>query len=187
MTTLCGIINIYVLEREIMKRIGLGVIAAIALVVGGASTAQAYPPDPGPDLEVSTTTPVAGSSIIVTLQPCIPGEDAVFTLEEATETTTADSEGVASTSIVVPDTPGNYTLVGVCGETVDSIEITVVGATDPTPETTTAPPTTAAPTAGLPAAGAGGLGSTVPMALGLVLFGAMILGVAQLRRRDSAA
>jgi LPXTG-motif cell wall-anchored protein len=194
-----------------MRRGGFGLLPGLALgvvtVIGGGAAAFAgtdYPPA-ALVVGVSTSTPAAGSTFIVTGIGCEIGEDVDFTVGTATETlleatgTTADN-GVAAVTFVAPD-PGTYIVTGTCVDSglTDSTQITVSqGGTVPTTAPSTTAPGTSVPEATTTTSQGGttpggnlpGTGSDSPTALRtagvLVLAGIGLLAVVAVRRRGGA-
>ena len=158
----------------ILKRIGLAVmvIGMAAFGVDTVANAQTgdYPPAAA-TVVVSNTTPPAGGTITVTVSKCKPGENGVITLPPgAPVKVVCDSGGTAVASLTVPTQPGTYTGTAVFAN----------------PGTLTFQVTVAAvPGAGLPATGSNGTQSGIWFGLGLLGIGAALVGVSQVRRRQT--
>jgi hypothetical protein len=128
------------------------------------------PPPASPTVSVSTPTPAPGSTITVTMDGCAEGESVQFTVagETASGVTT---DGSASAPIKVPTTPGAYTGTATCaGGASATFSITVTS-----------------PSGGLPTTGSSGLGSFATISMILLLVGAGLLVVSQVRRRNPVA
>jgi LPXTG-motif cell wall-anchored protein len=157
-----------------LKRIAvaLAVAGVTTLGLGSAgSAAPAYPPAAA-TVVVSDTTPPAGGTITVSVNNCRAGETVRFTLPPAVPVTvTCSASGAASASLAVPTASGTYN---------GTVELVSSGATLPFQITVTAPSG-----GGLPATGSDGTQTGLWFAGGLLALGAGLLGVAQLRRRQT--
>jgi LPXTG-motif cell wall-anchored protein len=156
-----------------MKKFALALITVSAVVFGfgaaaNAATDPVYPP-PTITVTVSSQTPAPGSTITVTSQGCEEGETVNFVLEGSSSTGTTTG-GTASGQVTVPTTPGTYTGTATCASGA-AVNFTV---------------TVTTPSGGLPATGSSGISSTVAISGILLLVGAGLLTVSQIRRRQAA-
>jgi LPXTG-motif cell wall-anchored protein len=157
----------------ILKRIAIAfAVVGVTLGLGtAASAAPEYPPAAA-TVVVSDSTPPAGGTVTVSVNNCQAGESVRFTLPPAAPVTvTCSSAGTASASLPVPTASGTYSGTA---ELVSSLS------TLPFQITVTAPAG-----GGLPATGSDGTQTGVWFAGGLLALGAGLLGVAQLRRRQT--
>lgn len=154
----------------------IGVITALAgalLISGGV--ADAYPPDE-PEVTIDDPTPEPGGPVVVTVDGCEPGETVTFTLGDSTATTVCDADGTATGVVDAPDSSGTYQGTALLASGA-SLPFQVVVASQVVPQPTT--PVT------LPSTGSES-NQILPLAVGLLLAGAGLLGVASLRRRRLA-
>jgi LPXTG-motif cell wall-anchored protein len=158
-----------------MKKLALALMTISAVTFGFGAAANAAPPDgdayPPTDVTVtvSSSNPAPGSTITATLAGCDEGETAGFVLGSSTDSGVT-SGGTASGDLKVSTTPGTYTGTASCASGA-SANFTV---------------TVAAPSGGLPATGSSGISSTVAISGLLLLMGAGLLIVSQIRRRKTA-
>ncbi|MCX7620335.1 MAG: LPXTG cell wall anchor domain-containing protein [Acidimicrobiales bacterium] len=110
--------------------VALGV-ALLAVCVGlGAPAGAQYPPgQPGFIITPSSTT--AGSPVTIAGQGCPPGSTVVFTIDGnqiGSLPVSMDSDGTFSGTIVIPANlaPGDYVVVGTCGNVVMSNTLTIL-------------------------------------------------------------
>jgi LPXTG-motif cell wall-anchored protein len=174
-----------------MKKFALALMAASALVFGFGAVAQAQYGSASATFNVSSATP--GQSITVTITGCTPGETLTITVNGVAVTATCSASALtqgsvlglglvqqtatsATATITAPTTPGTYPVV-ITGSRGFSFttSLTVVAATTP-PVTT--------PGGGLPATGSSGISTTTGIAIGLLVVGAGLFVVAQVRRRQ---
>ena len=168
-----------------MKKFALAIMTASIVVFGFGAAASAQDADPGdvyptvpttapppaaPTVSVSTPAPAPGSIITVTMDGCAEGETGLFTLAGETASGVVTG-GSASVQIKVPTTPGAYTGTATCASGASAnFSITVT-----------------TPSGGLPATGSSGMSSTMTISMILLLVGAGLLVVSQVRRRQPAA
>ena len=153
-----------------MKKIAIAAMAVSATIFGFGTAANAAYPPTDITVTVSSQTPAPGSTITVTSEGCEEGEDVDFVLGGSSSTGTTTG-GSASGQVTVSTTPGTYTGTATCASGA-SANFTV---------------NVAAPAGGLPATGSSGISSTVAISGMLLLVGAGLLTVSQIRRRQSAA
>jgi len=159
---------------------GVGAAVAALTIVAGSATVSAsgdYPPDPSPAISPESSTQAAGATFTETVSDCEVGEIVTFTFEGQTvnETCQAPAEieaiatGTAVASLSAPGLPGTYTGNAFLQTSNVNLpfEVIVEGAT------------------GVPSLPPTGSESNqiVPVAVGLVVFGAALMGVAATRRR----
>lgn len=163
-----------------MKKIAFALIA-LAAIFGFSASASAYPPD-GPDVTVSTPTPLPGDTVVLGVSGCAPGDTIGVTVDGTTTTGTADASGDASVSVTAPSTPGEYPVTVSCGGNTTTVNINVLPAGPPTNGGTNGGST---PTGGLPATGSDGTSSLMMLGLGALIVGGGLFGVSQIRRRQT--
>ena len=199
-----------------MKKLAFALLAASALLFGVGLVAQAYAPpggaittpaNPGPGQPFTTTvncTAGAGDvtfsftgNIAATLTvACTPGSGTASVMGFLTQTPT----GTATATFTAPTAPGTYSGTATQGgQQVGAFTIVIAQAATTTVPVTTAAPgattvapavTTISPTVpggGLPATGSGGMGTMTGIAIGLLVVGAGLFIVAQVRRRETSA
>lgn len=193
-----------------MKKLALALISASALVFGFGVVANAqYTPIPP---VVGTVTP--GGPVSVRVGCTVGGGNVAFNLPATPSSATvacvaADAAptgsmlgfmfpaqaptGTATATLTAPTAPGTYQGTATQGASVQTFTVVVPGqaVTTTVPATTVAPgtPTTVAattPGSGLPATGSSGIGTTTGIAIGLLVVGAGLFIVAQVRRRQSS-
>lgn len=178
-----------------MKKFALALMAASTAVFGFSIVADAYP-IPEELVTVDNAAPMTGEEVTATAN-CASGETVTFEIpgDSATATCSAGAggaslllvaatSGTASAQLTMPSEAGTYTISATGSESGDLGSTTVVVAAQTAPATT-APPTV--PTSGLPATGSDGIGLTTGVALGLLVVGLGLFGVATLRRRQPSA
>ena len=171
-----------------MKRIAAALAVAGGVLLGVGGTVDAYPIGSA-TVSVDDTTPEPGATFEVEVDSCEAGTDVVFLFEGVSTTVACDDDG-ASASFAAPVQPGTYTGTVTVdsgdGSRVLSFTVTVEAA--PTTTTVTAPTTTVAPGGQLPETGGGSSsGTTITIALVLLVAGAGMFGVANMRRRQNVA
>jgi LPXTG-motif cell wall-anchored protein len=159
----------------ICKLIGTATLVAGALLVSGG-VADAYPPGE-PEVTVDDPTPDPGGPVVVTVDGCEPGETVTFTLGDSTDTAVCGDDGTATGELVAPNTPGTFQGNALLASGA-SLPFQVVVQSQAVPQPTT--PVT------LPSTGSES-NQMIPLAVGLSLAGAGLLGVASLRRRRLTA
>ena len=172
-----------------MKKLALALIAASAAVFGLGSVAEAqYGTTPA--VGVSPATVVSGGTVTVTATGCTPPEIVTFAITggDSKSATCASASalgeveglnaqtggtGTASVQLTAPVAAGTYpgTAVGTLGFN-QPFSVIVTAAV--------------VPPAGLPATGSGGLNTSTGIALGLLVVGLGLFGVAQVRRRQNS-
>lgn len=170
-----------------MKKLALGLISASAAVFGFGLVADAYPP-PAVSVSVDDPTPAPNQPLKVTFIGCQPGETVRFVLLSSTDTSpcTATSAGLSlllqpqqsGTSIGdlrAPPSPGPYTgtATGLTSGRNGPFTVVVSQAV--------------APPGGLPPTGSSGISTTTTVAIGLLVVGAGLFVVSQVRRRQASA
>lgn len=160
--------------RDLARHLSVITVAAGALVLSGG-VAEAYPPDE-PEVTVDDPTPDPGGPVVVTVDGCEPGETVTFTLGDATDTATCGDDGTATGELDAPESAGTYQGTALLASGA-SLPFQVVVESQVVPQPTT--PVT------LPSTGSES-GQMIPLAVGLSLAGAGLLGVASLRRRRLA-
>lgn len=166
-----------------MKKLVLALSAIVALLLGGAGIANAYPPS-GALITVSNANPAQGEDITVTVD-CGDGSDdsdsITVNLDDESETASCN-DGSAAVTIEAPETPGTFDgeVLNGSGDRVGGFTITVVAPSggSPTPDN----PTT--PSGGLPATGSNSSGTITTIAIGLLVVGLGLFAVATIRRRQ---
>ncbi len=153
-------------------------LIALMMVVGSllafGGPASAYPPDE-PTVGVDNPSPTPGGTVTVTVENCESGTTVTFELGGSTDSVVSVDD-TATGTVTAPSTPGSYTGTATCGADVLSFGVEVEAAA------ATTVPTTVAPV--LPPTGSDGSGSITTLAVGLLLAGLGLLGVARLRRRS---
>jgi hypothetical protein len=159
-------------EGESVQFTVAGETASGVTTDGSASAPIKVPTTPGAYTGTATCAGGASAtfSITVTMNGCAEGETVQLVLvgETATGVTTG---GSASAQIKVPTTPGTYTGTATCASGA-SANFTI---------------TVTSPSGGLPATGSSGLGSFATISMILLLVGAGLLVVSQVRRRNPVA
>ncbi len=163
----------------------MAVLIAMFLSFGPGATAVAYPPSDAV-LSVSERTLPPSTPFEATVSGCTPGESVTFNLvDNDPVTVTCGADGIATTTLISPTTPGRYDVTAVLANgTVLTVTITVISAV-----TTTVPPTATTVVTGpgtIPSTGTDATSTTLLFGGGLVIFGAAFLLVARLRRRDDS-
>ena len=159
---------------------GVGAAVAALTIVAGAANVSAsgdYPLDPTPAISPESSTQAAGASFTETVSDCEVGEIVTFTFEGQTVNETcmapADIEavttGTAVASLAAPGLPGTYTGNAFLQTSNVNLQFEVIVDGD-----------TGVPS--LPPTGSE-TNQIVPVAVGLVVFGAALVGVAATRRR----
>lgn len=151
-----------------MKKLAI-VLATVTAVFGFGAAAHAQYTDP-PGVTVSDSSPPAGGTFTVSVSGCQPGGSVSTTFNGTTTAGTAGADGTASVSLTAPSTAGTFNGSVTCNGQTTNFAVTV-----------------AAPAGGLPATGSDGVGTTTMMAMGVFVIGLGLFGVAQVRRRQSAA
>jgi hypothetical protein len=161
-------------------------MAASAAVFGFSLVAQAQYPPPAVAISVDDPTPAPGQTITVTFQGCTPGETVNFVLVASNSAgqcsaaaaglsllMQAPVSGTATGQLTAPTAPGTYTgsATGATSGQTASFTVTVSQA--------------AAPPGGLPATGSGGISTLNMIAIGLLVIGAGLFAVSQIRRRQA--
>lgn len=159
-----------------MKKALVGIVLAAGALLSAGGVANAYPPDE-PTVGIDDPTPDPGGTINVTVENCPDGASVTFELEGSTDTAVA-SGGSATGTLTAPTAPGTFTGTATCGDAILSFGVVVQAATATTIPTTVAPQ--------LPTTGGNSPGSVTSLAVGLLLAGLGLLGVAHLRRRAAA-
>jgi LPXTG-motif cell wall-anchored protein len=103
-------------------------LATLGLLVAPAG-AQYPPGQPGFIITPSSTT--AGSTVSIAGQGCPPGSTVVFTIDGTqigAIPVSMDPDGTFSGTVVIPSNlaPGNYVVVGTCGNVVMSNSLTIL-------------------------------------------------------------
>ncbi len=187
-------------EDGVMKKLILALLVTTAVIFGFGGVAEAYPPSGGGNT-VSNSNPAAGADITFTTNQCVIGESVRFVLDGVSKDAVcaagsagssslqaSQTSGSASAMFTDPAVAGTYTctISGSVSGDLGSVVVTVAAQT-----TTTAAPTvaTVAPTStgGLPATGSDGIGATTGIAVGLLVAGLGLFGVATVRRRQPVA
>lgn len=135
------------------------------LAVPTIASAQYQPGTPG--LVLIPSTVVTGASVTANGFGCRPGQTVVLTIDGTTVATTTarnDSTGSFEATFTAPLTPGNYTVIATCGQTIVSSILTVI-----TPATTTIASTTLPRTGSDDALGFARIGLVLIVAGGLVV------------------
>ncbi|MEY2959748.1 MAG: hypothetical protein RLZZ01_2316 [Actinomycetota bacterium] len=146
-----------------MIKVMSGLLFASGLVLGVSSIAAAYPPE-NPTVTVSNLSPIPGGPVTVTYDGCEAGDTATFTLGD--QSVTAEVvDGVASADLTAPVLPGAAAGSVACSS----------GATGDFEIDVQASP--------LPATGGAGVDAKGAAAGAMLLVGAGLLGVSQIRRR----
>lgn len=159
----------------IKKVLALAAVLLVAMV--GTAQAQAYPPE-GNTITSSDTSVAPGGTMVLGIQICRPSSTATFQLDSAAlATATANSSGVASTSVTIPSSTsvGSHTIQGACTGANGQPLTLVLGIT-----------ITGAGAATTPVTGAS---NTVPMtqiALGAIAAGGLLVLVAKKRSSSKA-
>lgn len=145
-----------------IKTLG-GLVMAGGFLLGVSSTVAAYPPEE-PTVTVSNLSPVPGGPVTVTFDGCGADETATFTLGDETATSEVVG-GIATAELTAPDASGPASGTVVCsGGTSGDFEIVV--SIVPLPET-----------------GGSALDAKALAAGVILVVGAGLLGVSQVRRR----
>lgn len=158
-----------------MKRFAI-VFVTLAALFGfsaGAAATSDYPPDP-PSVTVDNPSLLPGGTIVLGVSGCEPGADITVTIDGSSTIATADPDGLASISVTAPSTPGAYPMTIACGGATTTVNVTVLASGPPT-------------TGGLPTTGSDSTNTTLTLGLGALVIGGGLLGVSQLRRRQSLA
>lgn len=144
------------------------VLLAVCGVIATASPvgASSYPPGTAV-LDLSDQIVPPGTDFVASVSGCIPGETVTFIFIGSDDVTViCGADGVATTTLTAPQTPGTYDVIAVLGTTgitlIDTITVAV--------QTT------------IPRTGSDGLSTSIPIGIGFVLFGAAFLAVARVRR-----
>ena len=158
-----------------MRRVFAAALALASTVGFGAATvhAESYPPG-GPDIAVPNSTPEPGDTFDVDLDGYCPNDVVNLVLSGPDGdidlgTVTVDGSGTASFPFTAPDKAGSYTIAGTgtdCPSYVASIGIVV--------------------SVDIPHAGSDSQ-SGLMLGAGAVGIGALLVGVAAVRRRRPAA
>lgn len=158
-----------------MKRFAIVFVTLAALFGFGAGAAATsdYPPDP-PSVTVDNPTVPPGGTVVLGVSGCEPGADVTVTIDGSSTTATAGPDGSASISVTAPNTPGAYPTTIACGGATTTVNVTVLASGG-------------GPTDGLPATGSDNTNTTLMLGLGALVIGGGLLGVSQLRRRQSLA
>lgn len=178
-----------------MKRIGLILMVLGTALIGFNATANAggYPPDQAVRLTATPSSGPPGFPFTATVSNCFPGETVIFTfLGETVTTTCSTTTFQASAQFTAPDAAGVYSVTaqltgeGAIVPVTDrprfiTINVEVIAA-----PTTTIPQPPTTPSGTIPATGASGIDATSTVAIILVGAGALLLLVAQVRRRSNA-
>ncbi len=193
-----------------MRKLALALMATSALVfgLGTVANAQSY----SRTVSVSPSTPTAGGPYSSTYTNCTAGETITFSQPQSTPATltatcvatSADSITGTVVGLLFPQQTaglGNATVTFSAAPTAaGTYTVTASGPTSPVQTavftiaaqaatTTVAPAVTPAPTtpgSGLPATGSSGISTTTGIAIGLLVVGAGLFIVAQVRRRTPA-
>ena len=187
-----------------MKKLALALMAAAAAVFGFGIVASAQTYSPAASVPVA---PGPGSSYSVTYTNCVVGETITFNQAQSTPATVTGlctgtsapalngsilglllpqqtANGTATgTFTAAPTAPGTYTGTGTGVNGTVTFSFTIPGQAATT--TTGVPVTTAAPSGQIPATGSSGISTTTTVAIGLLVVGAGLLVVAQVRRRQA--
>lgn len=156
-----------------MKKFAVALIAVSAVVFGSGMAAQAQY---GGSTGTATVTPASsapGGTVTVGISGCEPSASVAVVFNGATSSVTADSSGAATTTVTAPSTAGTYPGTATCGDVVASFSVVVAAAVTPP--------------GGLPATGSNGISTTSGLAIGLLVVGLGLFGVAQMRRRQTSA
>lgn len=159
----------------------LSVIALMVGAAGLAGSASAAPYTTQPVVSVSNQTPTEGSTLTVSFQGFLPGENVRIELHSQVyllATVRADANGAATATVTLPaGVTGNHTIVAIG---------TVSGRTASVPITILAQPASSVPNVGtqqmLPRTGLEVVGIGA-LATGLLVVGGILLLVSGRRRR----
>ncbi len=181
--------------KRVLARLGVLVTLLLALSAGTSVpvSASPYPPSSAV-LDLSDRNLPPSTSFVATVAGCLPGETVTFFVDGVDPVTVVcGPDGVATTTLTSPSTPGTYDVTAVLGTTgitlIDSVTVTVTAVAAPTTTNpATGPPAgqpanPATPDTSLPRTGSGGVATTLLIGGGLVLFGAAFAFVARGRRR----
>ena len=154
-----------------VKRGGVGLAVATAALLVGATGVAAYPVEPTPAITPTSSTQTPGGDFNETVTGCQAGETVTFTFNGASQDVTCEDvgDGTAIASLAAPAAPGTY-----------NGNALLVTSNVTLPFTVTVEAATVTPT--LPATGSDS-NQVVPVAVGLVIAGAGLVGVATIRRR----
>jgi LPXTG-motif cell wall-anchored protein len=174
-------------ERIVMKKLALGLISASAAVFGFGLVADAYPP-PAVSVSVDDPTPAPNQQLNVTFRGCEPGETVRFVLLSSTDTSPCNGtssglslllqaapSGTSIGQVTAPSSAGTYTgtATGQTSGRTGTFTVVVSQATSPP--------------GGLPATGSSGISTSTTVAIGLLVVGAGLFAVSQIRRRQASA
>jgi len=158
-----------------MKKLALALVTMSTVVFGFGMGAQAQTPVPyGGSSGTSTVTPASlapGGNATVGISGCPAGSSVVVVFSGATSTVTANASGAATATVKAPATAGTYPGTATCGTVVSSFSVVVAAPV--------------VPAGGLPPTGLDGANTTTGIAVGLLVMGLGLFGVAQVRRRQT--
>jgi len=193
-----------------MRRFATTMVVAVAVLLGGSAVVEAVYPPPDVITTPDNLTPGPGEPFTVTVTGCLVGELVEFSFEGQFQTdfceADPDADGVAFTGRAAPSTPdadgvafaslaalsapeaatfASATLVApsVPGTYIGEATLLTSNVIVPFTITVEAAATATTVSGELPSTGSSSLGTWVPMAVLLLLFGAGLYGVAQVRRR----
>ena len=149
-------------------------IAAVTVMFGFGAAAQAQYPPSSAGVSIANPNPDPGETVIVVVTGCQPNEAIDTVFNGAAGTVVADATGGASIALVAPSEPGVVNGSVTCNGQTTNFQVNVLAATSPT-----------TPSTGLPATGANGPSETLVVAIGVLVTGLGLLGVAQVRRRQT--
>ena len=90
-----------------MRRLGICVVAAVAVLVGGSATVASAQTVGDPEVSIDNAEPEAGGTINVTVSNLEPETAVSITLGDSTAEGVADADGTAVIAVQVPAEPGD--------------------------------------------------------------------------------
>lgn len=175
-----------------MKKVYVGVIFAVSLVLGMGSGAHAVYPPRIPVVAVSAINVDGQARILVSVSGAKPGETVSIEIDGGVYEVVVGADGTASTSIPVPSKPGLYTLTAIFGSNGMVVEVTIEvladggwiehpGGGSSGGNNARPGPVSARPTGSLPSTGAGAIPFLLSSGLTVLLGGLLLVGVARRR------
>lgn len=175
-----------------MKKIYLGVIFVVSLLIGVGSTAHAVYPPRIPDVSVSAVTVDGEQRILVAVSDATPGETVSIEIDGTVYEVVVGDDGTASITVPVPSKPGLYTLTAIFGSNGMVVSVTVEvladggwvehpGGGSSGGNKTLPGRSTARPAGSLPNTGTSSLPAMLTSGLTVLLSGILLVGVSRRR------
>ena len=156
-----------------MKKLVLALATMSTVVFGFGMGAQAqYVTPPPPQATVTPASLAPGGDALIGITGCPPGSTVAVVFNGATSTVTSNASGASTATVKAPAAGGTYPGTATCGTVVASFSVVVAAPV--------------VPVGGLPPTGLDGANTTTGIAIGLLVIGLGLFGVAQVRRRQTA-